>query len=198
MIHQDRQILEPKTTRPESVHGSGKGGNASGDNDSTTVPLNDPCDECRLILRFKHPGTMYEKFVSTVISSPVHVDIVLDKIGTPHKRVCFSAYMNEKFSMTLMPQEMIQDKLYENFSLRISNRDFVKCSKYLQKMMDKVPYNYSDAMVLMPSIPSMGETIANTMVQDIERGTDPEKISSVFCSQVKHPHFPVHIINFDN
>lgn len=119
---------------------------------------------CRLILRFLNPTSSYEMMVSKIVSSPVHVDIVLDKPGTPNRRVCFSAYMNEKFSMTLMPREMVHNDNYENYSVDISEEDFGRCSKYLSGMVDKIPYNYSDAFLLMPTL-SQSNSFASVMVQ---------------------------------
>lgn len=137
---------------------------------------------CRLILRFLGANTAYEKLVATLVSSPVHVDIVLDKPGTPSRRVCFSAYMNEKFSMTLMPKSMVHNKCYENYSVDMREDDFSRCSQYLAGMVDRTPYNYSDAMLLLPSLPT-NSSFTETMVQDVQEGVESRDLTSVYCSQ---------------
>lgn len=58
---------------------------------------------CRFIARFRENSGLYQFFVSRMVHSPVHVDYVLDRPGTQHRQVCFSAYMGHKFSATVMP-----------------------------------------------------------------------------------------------
>jgi hypothetical protein len=58
--------------------------------------------DCRFIARFRENSGLYQFLVSKMVHSPVHVDYVLDRTGTPHKQVCFSAYMGNKFSATVM------------------------------------------------------------------------------------------------
>ena len=137
---------------------------------------------CRLIMRFYKGKGTYQAMAAQFVSSPVHVDYVLDKENSPHRRVCFSAYMREKFSMTLMPHEMVHDPLYDNWAVDITESDFERLYDFLHGMVDKTPYNYSDSLMLLPTIPH-GGTFVDTLVTDLDRGITPCKISSVFCSQ---------------
>jgi hypothetical protein len=125
-------------------------------------------DTCRLLLRFVRgdgrASGLYNWFVAGMVTNPVHVDIVLDRVGTPHKRVCFSAYMNERFSMTLMPKSMVHNDAYQNLAVEIAPTDLERISKYLGSMVDRVPYNYSDSIMLLPVLPHKG-VLVDTMVQ---------------------------------
>lgn len=49
-------------------------------------------------------------------------------------------------------------------------------------MVGRIPYNYSDSMLLMPTLPHSG-IFTSTMIQDVQPRTPPEKLSTVFCSQ---------------
>ena len=64
---------------------------------------------CRFIARFRENSGIYQFFVSKMVHSPVHVDYILDRAGTQHKQVCFSAYMGNKFSATVMPNVSVHD-----------------------------------------------------------------------------------------
>lgn len=97
-----------------------------------------PTPLCKLALRFLKPTTLYERMVARIARSPVHVDIVVDKPGTSHKAVCYSAFMRERFSMTLMDQQCMSNPSYENRYMDISEDEADKCLAYLSKLTGKV------------------------------------------------------------
>jgi hypothetical protein len=121
-----------------------------GDDSAHIAPLVDDEDDekkvkCRLIMRFLKETGLYTKLVASLVSSPVHMDLVMDKAGTKHRRVCFSAYMHEKFSMTLMPSAMVHDDAYENHAVEIAEADFDRLSKFLGSMVGRYVYANSTA-----------------------------------------------------
>lgn len=118
--------------------------------------------------------------VSQMVSSPVHVDVVLDMDGTPNKNFAYTAYAQEKFSMTLMPSSMGKNPNFRSMCLDISEAEFHRCSLYLSKMVGRVEYNYTDAMFLLPAIGS--GPISDVMVPDVD-SSSPEMLEKVFCSQ---------------
>lgn len=119
--------------------------------------------------------------VSRVVDSPVHVDIVMHMDDTSSNRFSYTAYMNEKFSLNLMSERIRSNENYVNLSLDISEEEYHSCNKYLSSMVDRVEYNRSDAMLLLPIMPSKG-LFVDTMITDVD-GSDPSNIKSVYCSQ---------------
>lgn len=77
---------------------------------------------------------------------------------------------------------MIHDPAFQNWSIPVSSGDFDRLYSFLHGMKDKTPYNYSDSLVLLPTVPHEN-IIVDTLVSDLELGITPERISSVFCSQ---------------
>lgn len=57
------------------------------------------------------------RMVSKIVDTPVHMDVVMHMDGTASKRFSYTAYMNEKFSINLMTDGMINDNNYMNLSL---------------------------------------------------------------------------------
>jgi hypothetical protein len=94
---------------------------------------------CRLVLRFARgdtPGSgLYNKFVASMVTNPVHVDAVLDRRGSSDRRVCFTAYMKEKFSMTLMQKSTIYNEAYENLAVDLNPRDLERMQGYWGAMV---------------------------------------------------------------
>lgn len=135
-----------------------------------------------LAVRFARPATLYEKLVSGITSGHTHVDIVLHKPGTSYQTACYSTYVGEKFSMNLMSKDKMRDTSYDNLVLNITEKELDCCVDYLSKMCSKVPYNYSDSMILLPMVPHRNLAV-DTIVQDVPLGVKPENLSSVFCSQ---------------
>jgi hypothetical protein len=136
---------------------------------------------CKLIMRFRSPNTTYERFVSTVVGSPVHVDMVFHQPGTDGIKFSYSAFLGEKFSITLMPDEITCSELYENIVVAISDREHARCVSYVNKLIDKASYNYNDAMMWMPMFQAH-PNFANVMCDDID-SSDPSEIKKIYCSQ---------------
>lgn len=149
---------------------------------STGASFSSHSSRCRIILRFLKESTMYERMVSKIVGSPVHCDIILDREGTDDYRFAYSAYVNEEFSMTFMPNEMIDNDNYISRQIRVTPQEFQRCKEYLHCLVNnKIKYNYTDAMIIMPTMPSAGEFI-DTMVPDID-ASNPTSIKKLYCSQ---------------
>lgn len=116
-----------------------------------------------------------------MLHDPIHVDIVMHRAGTPSKMFAYSAYMNEPFSMNLMNPSMMRDPTFDNLSLDITVKEYDSCVRYLSKLVDRARYNRSDAMFLLPIIPSKS-SFSRVMVPDVD-ASKPELIKSVYCSQ---------------
>jgi hypothetical protein len=149
--------------------------------DFNSLDESDKSSGCKLILRFRSPVTLYEKFVSKVVGSPVHVDMVFHQPGTDGMRFSYSAFLGEKFSITLMPDEITCSELYENIVVAISDREHARCVSYVNKLIDKASYNYNDAMMWMPMFQGH-PTFASVMCDDID-SDDPSEIKKIYCSQ---------------
>lgn len=146
---------------------------------------------CRIIVRFKQPSTMYERMVSTLVRSPVHVDVVFDQPGLCNKNFSYSVFTNEKFSRTLLDNNGKTDKKFDNLAMSVSTDDFTRCVQYMESMVDKVRYNYSDAMLLMPTMPRTG-SFTDTMIPDVRDEAHSSTLKSVYCSQVCHsPYYHI-------
>lgn len=187
---------EEEDDEGEWLYGEGTGKSSDNDGRKWNKYSSEKKDGCRLIFRFQRPESLYEKVVSALVTKMVHCDIVLDDPNTENKRFCFSAYMNEKFSMNLMSRQTILSRSFDNYSLDISRSDLERCSKFLMGIVDKgTPYNYSDAVILLPALSNVSKKrsstnnssgssgIVETMIPDLKLGVRPADIKTVFCSQ---------------
>lgn len=143
-----------------------------------------------LVLRFpakKKQKTTIESIACKLVGEPEHVDIVLEEEGTDNKRFYYTAYMNERFSMLMIPDHEMGSDQFDNMRVNISREEMGKCSNYLSTLVNnKVRYNYTDAMMIMPSVegslcPVKMSTVSS-IFPDVD-GSDPNNIKKVYCSQ---------------
>jgi hypothetical protein len=136
---------------------------------------------CKFIIRFLKESSSYERIVSKIVGSPVHVDMIFHQPGTDNARFSYSAFMGEKFSMTLMSEEVSCSELYENIVFDISDKEHTNCISYVNKLLDKTSYNYDDAMMMMPMFQNH-PGFTSVMFPDID-SSNPVRIKRIFCSQ---------------
>jgi hypothetical protein len=133
---------------------------------------------CKVIVRSRFSETLWEKLCKSVVGDPVHMDIVLSKPGTSTACFCFSAYMRERFQMTLMDEALLLDESMMNHSLDVTEEEFTKCLNFLHKMVEaRTRYDYLDALLYMPASQILHAKISG---DDVKSETEIQK---VFCSQ---------------
>lgn len=140
------------------------------------LPRTRIANHIHLILRFDHSKQWQRLFVGPQI----HVDTLIHAPGTQHKLISYTAYMYEKFSATLMGAELIENEDHTSIAIPIDQDECERIQHYLMALVGNATYNYKDLALAMGLLGH--GTFANTMCEDID-GTDPTKITSVYCSQ---------------
>jgi hypothetical protein len=134
-----------------------------------------------MVLRFLSPVSRYEKMVSMVVGSPIHVDMIFHQPRTSGMRFSYSAFMGEKFSLSMVQDSVACSNLYHNVVIDLSDDEHTRCISYVNKLLDKTSYNYNDAMILMPIL-QHHPNFTHVMLDDVD-GKDPGSIPKIYCSQ---------------